>query len=258
MGIGRKITPKPDNIMSSGSSVPKLKDLKIKIFSDGADLDSIIEAYNKGVVKGFTTNPTLMAKAGITNYLAFAEEVLRVVTDMSVSFEVFSDDFEEMRKQALRLSALADNVYVKIPVTNTERKSAAPLIRDLAGQGLKLNVTAIMSLRQVQEVAGALNPDVPAIVSVFAGRIADSGRDPMPIMKESLSILKPLPKAELLWASPREALNILQADSIGCQIITITPDLLAKSSNFGKDLEDFSLDTVKMFYNDAKKSGFQI
>jgi len=238
--------------------VPRLQDLNIKIFSDGADLDSIIEAYNKGIVKGFTTNPTLMAKAGITNYLMFAEEVLRVVKDLSVSFEVFSDDFAEMREQALRLAALADNVYVKIPVTNTERKSAAPLIKDLSHRGLKLNVTAIMSLRQVEEVAEALNPKVPAIVSVFAGRIADSGRDPIPIMIASREILKPLPKAELLWASPREALNIIQADSIGCHIITVTPDLLAKSKNFGKDLEEFSLDTVKMFYNDAKKSGFKI
>jgi len=244
--------------MKSTDHVPRLQDLHIKIFSDGADLDSIIGAYNKGLVKGFTTNPTLMAKAGITNYLMFAEEVLRVVKDLSVSFEVFSDDFDEMREQALRLAALADNVYVKIPVTNTERKSAAPLIQDLSHQGLKLNVTAILSVRQVREVAAALNPKVPAIVSVFAGRIADSGRDPIPIMIESRDILKPLPKAELLWASPREALNILQADSIGCHIITVTPELLAKSKNFGKDLEEYSLDTVKMFYNDAKKSGFKI
>lgn len=242
----------------STDRIPRLQDLNIKVFSDGADLDSIIAAYDKGVVKGFTTNPTLMAKAGITNYLMFAEEVLRVVKDLSVSFEVFSDDFDEMREQALRLAALADNVYVKIPVTNTERKSAAALIKDLSHRGLKLNVTAILSVRQVKEVAAALNPKVPAIVSVFAGRIADSGRDPIPIMIESREILKPLPKAELLWASPREALNILQADAIGCHIITVTPELLAKSSNFGKDLEDFSLDTVKMFYNDAKKSGFKI
>ncbi len=244
--------------MTASDHVPKLKDLRIKVFSDGADLDSIIDAYNKGIVKGFTTNPTLMAKAGITNYLAFATEVLRVVKDLSVSFEVFSDDFASMKEQALKLAELADNVYVKIPVTNTERKSAAPLIRDLAHRGLKLNVTAIMSLRQVEEVAAALNPKVSAIVSVFAGRIADSGRDPIPIMQASKEILRPLPKAELLWASPREALNILQAEAVGCDIITVTPDLLAKTSNFGKDLEDFSLDTVKMFYNDAKKSGFKI
>jgi transaldolase len=244
--------------MAPHDKVPRLEDLKIKVFSDGADLDSIIEAYNKGLVKGFTTNPTLMSKAGITNYLAFAMEVLRVVTDLSVSFEVFSDDFEGMKKQALQLAKLADNVYVKIPVTNTKRESAAPLIKDLAGQGLKLNITAILSLRQVEEVAAALNPEVPAIVSVFAGRIADSGRDPLPIMKKALEILKPLPKAELLWASPREALNIVQAAEMGCHIITVTPDLLKKAANFGKSLEDFSLETVQMFYHDAVKSGFSI
>lgn len=240
------------------ASVPRLADLRIKIFSDGADLDSIIEAYQQGVVKGFTTNPTLMAKAGITNYLAFAGEVLRVVTDLPVSFEVFSDDFDGMREQAHKLAALAPNVYVKIPVTNTRREPAAPLIRDLARAGLKLNVTALLSLRQVREVAAALDPAVPAIVSVFAGRIADSGRDPLPIMREALEILRPLPRAELLWASPREALNILQADAIGCPIITVTPDLLAKAAHFNKDLEDFSLETVRMFYRDAAQSGFRI
>jgi transaldolase len=240
------------------SPIPDVKNLKIKIFSDGADLDTIIEAYNRGVVKGFTTNPTLMAKAGITNYLAFATEVLRVVTNLSVSFEVFSDDFESMEIQALKLAQLADNVYVKIPVTNTLRQSSAPLIRKLAHKGLKMNITAILSVRQVEEVAAALNPDVPAIVSVFAGRIADTGRDPIPIMKRSLEVLRPLPKAELLWASPREALNIIQAEEMGCHIITVTPDLLSKGKNFGKDLEEFSLDTVKMFYHDAVKSGFKI
>ncbi|OQA24718.1 MAG: Transaldolase [Verrucomicrobia bacterium ADurb.Bin345] len=239
-------------------TVSKLAELRVKIFSDGADLDSIIDAYQAGVVKGFTTNPTLMSKAGITNYLAFAAEVLRVVKDLSVSFEVFSDEFDEMEEQAHKLAELADNVYVKIPVTNTRRETAAPLIRKLSSAGLKLNVTAILSIAQVKNVAAALNPGVPAIVSVFAGRIADSGRDPLPIMKESLEILKPLPKAELLWASPREALNIIQAEQIGCHIITVTPDLLAKTKNFGKDLEDFSLETVKMFYNDAVKSGFSI
>ena len=244
--------------MPAESPVPRLADLRVKIFSDGADLDSIIEAYQGGVVKGFTTNPTLMAKAGITNYLAFASEVLRVVTDLPVSFEVFSDDFASMKEQAGRLAALAQNVYVKIPVTNTERRSSVPLIRDLAREGLKLNVTAVFTPAQVREVAAALSPGVSAIVSVFAGRIADAGREPVPIMRECLEILKPLPRAELLWASPREALNLLQADAIGCHIITVTPDLLAKASNFGKGLEDFSLETVKMFYNDAVKSGFRI
>jgi transaldolase len=238
--------------------VPALRDLRVKIFSDGADLESILDAYRAGVVKGFTTNPTLMARAGITNYLAFAREVLRNVSDLPVSFEVFSDDFEGMRRQALALAELGPNVYVKIPVTNTRREPAAPLIRDLARRGLKLNITAILPLRQVEEVAAALDPAVPAIVSVFAGRIADSGRDPIPFMVRALEILKPLPRAELLWASPREVLNIIQADAIGCPIITVTPELLAKAALFGKDLGDYSLETVKMFYQDARKSGFRI
>ncbi|MEI6807833.1 MAG: transaldolase [bacterium] len=235
-----------------------LGDMKIKIFSDGADLDSIAAAYQKGVVKGFTTNPTLMAKAGVTNYITFAKEVLRIVPDLPVSFEVFSDDFDGMRRQALILTELGRNVYVKIPVTNTKSLPAAPLIRELSHKGLKLNITAILSLRQVKDVCSALSPKIPSIVSVFAGRIADSGRDPLPLMKESLELVKALPAAELLWASPREGLNIIQAEQMGCHIITVTPDLLAKTSNFGKDLEVYSLETVKMFYNDAVKSGFSI
>ena len=240
------------------AAVPRLEQMKIKIFSDGADLDSIQEAYQKKVVKGFTTNPTLMAKAGVTNYLTFAREMLRSVTDLPVSFEVFSDDFDGMRRQALLLNELAPNVYVKIPITNTKRESACPLIRELSHRGIKLNITAMMTLGQVRDVAAALHPDSSAFVSVFAGRIADSGRDPLPIMREALEILRPLPKAELLWASPREALNLIQAEEIGCHIITITPDLLAKTKNFGKNLDDFSLETVKMFYNDATKSGFSL
>ncbi len=246
------------NFMAEPILMPRLQDLKIKIFSDGADLDSIIEAHQKGFVKGFTTNPTLMAKAGITNYVAFAREVLKVVTDLPVSFEVFSDEFPEMREQAFKLADLGPNVYVKIPVTNTKRESAAPLIAELAARRIKLNITAILSLRQVQEVYDALQPDVSAFVSVFAGRIADTGIDPLPLMKQSLDMLKPKPALELLWASPREPLNIMQADQMGCQIITVTPEILAKCSKFGMDLEDLSLDTVKMFYNDATKSGFKI
>ena len=244
--------------MPDTSPVPTLSDMKIKIFSDGADLDSIIDAYQKGIVHGFTTNPTLMCKAGITSYMTFAEEVLRVVTNLPVSFEVFSDDFGGMRKQALKLAALAENVYVKIPVTNTKRESAVPLIRELADAGLKMNITAILSLQQVRDVASALKPNVPSIVSVFAGRIADTGRDPIPFMVESLKILKDNPAAELLWASPREPLNVVQAEQVGCHIITITPEMLAKTAKFGMDLEELSLDTVKMFYNDAVRSGFQI
>ena len=244
--------------MTAVSRVPKLHELKTKIFSDGADINSIVDAYEKGVCRGFTTNPTLMARAGITNYVAFAKQVLHVVTDLPVSFEVFSDDFDEMRDQARQISALGSNVYVKIPVTNTKGDSAAALINELHCAHIKLNVTAILSLRQVREVYEVLNPGVPAFVSVFAGRIADTGRDPLPIMRESLEVLRPKPRAELLWASPREAYNLMQAELIGCPLITMTPDLLAKASKFAMDLDELSLDTVKMFYNDAVKSGFTI
>ena len=238
--------------------IPRANQLKIKIFSDGADLDSIAEAYQQKVVSGFTTNPTLMAKAGVTNYISFAREMLKIVPDLPVSLEVFSDDFDGMRRQAHVLNGLAPNVYVKIPVSNTKRESACPLIRELAAAGVKLNITAILSLQQVREVVNSLSPGVPSIVSVFAGRIADSGRDPVPLMKQALEINNTVKGAELLWASPREPLNILQAERLGCHIITVTPELLAKSKNFGKSLEDFSLETVKMFYSDAVKSGFKI
>jgi len=244
--------------MTKSEKTPALSKLRVKIFADGADLDSIIDAYDRKIVKGFTTNPTLMAKAGITNYLAFATEVLRIVRDLPVSFEVFSDDIAGMRRQALRLNELGPNVYVKIPVTNTKGVSSAPLIRELSALGLKLNITAIMTLEQIRQLVPVLRPDVPSIISVFAGRIADSGRDPLPIMKQTLQALKPLPAAELLWASPREVLNIIQADEIGCHIITVTPDLLAKAGNLGKELEAYSLETVQMFYHDALKSGFTI
>jgi transaldolase len=239
-------------------TIRALAGLRVKIFADGADLDSIVESYHTGVIKGFTTNPTLMAKAGITNYAVFAEEVLRVVTDLPVSFEVFSDEFPEMKAQAFKLAGFAPNVYVKIPITNTKGASSVGLIRELAREGLKLNITAITTLAQVREVADALNPDVSAFVSVFAGRIADTGLDPVPIMKEALGILASRPKAELLWASPREILNVAQADQIGCHIITVTPAILAKAGWLGRDLEGVSLDTVKMFYNDAVQSGFKI
>lgn len=238
--------------------VPALADLKIKIFSDGADIDSIAEAHQAGVVKGFTTNPSLMAKAGITNYLAFAKEVLKIVKDLPVSFEVFSDAFDEMHYQAEKIADLGANVFVKIPVTNTQRESASALIKTLHARGIKLNVTAILSLKQVLEVFAALDADVPAFVSVFAGRIADTGRDPLPIMEAALETIRPKSKAELLWASPREVFNLMQAEKMGCHVITMTPDLLLKASKFGMNLEDLSLDTVKMFYSDAQKSGFKI
>ncbi len=235
-----------------------LRDLSIKIFSDGADMDSILEAQRAGIVRGFTTNPTLMAKAGVTSYMTFAREVLSRIRSLPVSFEVFSDEMHEMKQQARALAGLSANVYVKIPVMNTRCEPTSSLIKELASEGIKLNITAIMSTSQVQEVVDALSDDVPSIVSVFAGRIADTGRDPLPIMAESLRIVAKRPRAELLWASPREALNIIQADSIGCHIITVTPELLAKTSNFGRELDEFSLSTVKMFYEDARRSGFSI
>jgi transaldolase len=246
------------SISDGVQKVPSLSELRIKIFSDGADLDSIAEAYSAGVVKGFTTNPSLMAKAGITNYIAFAKEVLKIVTDLPVSFEVFSDEFDEMRYQAQKINELAPNVFVKIPVTNTKRVSAASLIRELHGRGVKLNVTALLSLNQVREVFEVLDPSVPAFVSVFAGRVADTGRDPLPLMQAAMEVIRPKAKAELLWASPREVFNLMQAELMGCHVITMTPELLAKAAKFGMDLEELSLDTVKMFYNDALKSGFKI
>ncbi len=240
------------------SSSFNIRDLRIKIYSDGADMDSIMEAHRVGIVRGFTTNPTLMAKAGVTSYMTFAREVLNRVRDLPISFEVFSDELAEMNRQAAVLAGLADNVYVKIPVTNTRGESTASLISDLAKQGIKLNITAIFSLRQVRSVLDALSSETPSIVSVFAGRIADTGRDPVPIMIEAGKMMKGMSRAELLWASPREVFNIIQADSVGCDIITVTPDLLARAVNLGRDLEDFSLDTVKMFHRDAGQCNFHI
>lgn len=231
---------------------------KIKLFADGAVLAEMKEAYRGGLVKGFTTNPTLMKKAGVTNYNEFAKEVLAEITDMPISFEVFSDDFENMEREARIINSWGENVFIKIPITNTKGESSIPLIKKLVADGLKLNVTAVMSIEQVKAVTEVLSPGVPAIVSVFAGRIADTGRDPMPIMRECIEILKKNPKAELLWASPREVLNVFQAEECGCHIITILPDLLKKLSCEGKDLEDFSLETVQMFYNDAVSLGFKI
>lgn len=234
------------------------KPLKIKVYADGASVAEILAAYRAGDVAGFTTNPTLMAKAGIKDYEAFARSVLAEVKDKPISLEVFADELAEMERQAMKLAALGDNVYVKVPITNTRAESSATLIRTLSSRGVKLNVTAILTLEQVRTVAAALDEGVPAVVSVFAGRIADTGVDPVGIMRESLEILRPLPKAELLWASPREVLNVVQADEIGCHIITMTPDILKKLPLLGKSLADMSLDTVKMFYNDAKSAGFQL
>lgn len=228
----------------------------MKIFADGADLASIVELAADPVVAGFTTNPTLMRKAGVDDYEGFGRKVLDHVTDRPVCFEVFSDDFDEMRRQAIRIAAWGDNVCVKIPVTNTGGTSSAPLVKELASEGLYLNVTALLSLDQVRVIAGSLADSPRAIVSVFAGRVADTGRDPVPLIAEAVAILAPHPGLELLWASPREVLNVKQADSVGCHIITLTPDLLVKLRGFGRDLEEVSLDTVRMFHGDAAASGY--
>lgn len=235
-----------------------MKNLKIKIFADGADKAEILKLAGNPIISGFTTNPTLMRKAGVKDYKSFALDVLKEITDKPISFEVFSDDFEEMEGQALEIASWADNVYVKIPITNTKGESGAPLVGRLAKQGVKVNVTAMMTLRQVREVVPQLVKGPGGFVSVFAGRIADSGRDPVPAMREIVDFLKPYPSVQLLWASPREVLNLLQADQIGCHIITVTNDLIKKIGLLGKDLDEFSLDTVKMFYNDAKAAGYTL
>jgi transaldolase len=240
-------------------SIDLLERLPIKIFADGAELEGIIDLYRKPYIKGLTTNPTLMRKVGITDYEVFARSVLESVSDKPISFEVFSDEFPEMRRQALKIRDWQENVYVKIPITNTKGESAIPLIRDLAAEGVKLNVTALLTVQQVEHVAGALNADVPAVVSVFAGRIADTGVDPVPLMKQSLDTLRELPSAELLWASVREVLNIFQAADCGCHIVTVPHDILSKVTKLGgMDLTELSLDTVRMFYQDAAAAGFAL
>ena len=236
-----------------------LEKLPIKIFADGADLEGIKELYQKPFIHGLTTNPTLMRKVGVSDYEVFARSVLEHVTDKPISFEVFSDEFPEMRRQALKIRDWQKNVYVKIPITNTRGESALPLIADLVEQGVKVNVTAILTLKQVEGVAGALKKEVPSVVSVFAGRIADTGVDPLPVMKESLKTIADLPSAELLWASVREVLNIFQAAACGCHIVTVPHDILAKAIKLGgTDLSELSLDTVRMFYQDAVAAGFRL
>ena len=235
-----------------------LSELRIKVFADGADFESMMRLYAKPYIKGFTTNPTLMRKAGIKDYEAFGKKILAAIPDRPISLEVFADDFPSMEKQARVIASWGSNVNVKIPVTDTKGKFSGELIRRLSAEGIALNVTAIMTLDQIVRVSEALDPNTPAIVSVFAGRIADTGVDPVPLMTEALKILTIRPKAELLWASPRELLNIFQANKLGTHIITVTPDLLQKLDNVGYDLNAFSLDTVKMFYNDAMASNFSI
>jgi len=236
----------------------KVEELKVKIFADGADKSGMLEMYEKPFVKGLTTNPTLMKKAGITDYRAFCKDILTSIKDKPLSFEVFSDDFAEMERQALEIASWGDNVYVKIPITNTKQEACYGLVKKLAEQKVKLNVTALMTLDQVRNVVASLDPNIPSYVSVFAGRIADTGYDPVPLMTTAVEILKVAPAAELIWASPRELLNIFQADEIGCHVITVTNDILKKLSLVGYDLDEYSLDTVKMFYADAVAAGFKL
>lgn len=232
--------------------------LRIRIFSDGADVREMQSAAAAGLVRGFTTNPTLMRKSGVSDYAAFAREALAAVAGMPISFEVFADDFDEMERQARLIATWGDSVYVKIPVTNTKGESSVELIRRLSAAGVKLNVTAILTLAQVREVVAALDRQTRAIVSVFAGRIADTGRDPVPLMRDAALIVSDKPKAELLWASPRELLNIFQAEECGCDIITVTPELLRKLELVGRSLDELSLDTVRMFHTDAAAAGFTL
>ena len=236
----------------------KSKQLKIQIFADGANKSDMLELYRSDIISGLTTNPTLMKKAGIINYEAFCRDILDTIVDKPISFEVFSDEFTEMERQARLIASWGDNVYVKIPITNSMGEPSAPLIKKLVSDNIKVNVTAIMTAEQVKSVAVNLNSSVPSYVSVFAGRIADTGVDPLPIMKDSLDILRKNPKAELIWASPREVFNVYQGDQIGCHVITVTRDLAEKLASAGKDLEDFSLETVRMFAADAEAAGYTL
>lgn len=236
----------------------RIEELKTKIFADGADLAGMLEMYRNPLIKGFTTNPTLMRKAGVTNYRVFANSVLREIKDRPVCFEVFADEFAEMEAQALEIATWGPNVFVKIPVTNTRREPSAPLIRRLAQGGVRLNVTAVMTLQQVKDIASCLGEAPAAYISLFAGRVADTGRDPMPIMAEAVEFLHGFPRVELIWASPRELLNVFHADAVGCHIITVTNDILQKLHLIGKDLDEYSLDTVKMFYDDGRQAGFSL
>ena len=236
----------------------ELSKLNVKIFADGADKQGMLEMYRQPYIQGLTTNPTLMKKAGISDYRGFCKEILKDIQDKPLSFEVFSDDWYEMERQANEIASWGSNVYVKIPITNTQRESCYPLVKRLTTQGVKVNVTAIMTMQQIERVADHLTPGIPSYVSVFAGRIADTGRDPVPLMNAAVERLKRISGAELIWASPRELLNIIHADSIGCHVITVTNDILKKLELLNRDLEDYSLDTVKMFRVDAVAAGFQL
>jgi len=235
-----------------------IKDLKIKLFADGADKQDMLQMNADPLIQGLTTNPTLMKKAGISDYESFSREILKYITSKPISLEVFSDDIEEMEYQARIISSWAPNVYVKIPITNTKREFTYDIINRLSNDGVKLNITALMTLDQVRGVVSALNSDVESYISVFAGRIADTGIDPTPIMKESLDIMKINQKSELIWASPRELFNVIEANNIGCHIITATTDILKKLDLLDYNLDEYSLDTVKMFYQDALEAGYKI
>ena len=236
-----------------------LNDLKIQLYADGADKAGMLDLYSKPYIKGLTTNPSLMKKAGIKDYEAFARDILQTITAKPISLEIFTDDFTDMKRQALKISSFAKNVYTKIPITNSKGESSLPLIKELAAQGVKLNVTALLTLKQVAGVAEALNPAVPSVVSVFAGRIADTGVDPVPLMRACGALLEGHQKAELLWASTREVINIFQAEECGCAIITVPHDILGKAAKmYGMDLTELSLDTVKMFTKDAADCGFKL
>ncbi len=235
-----------------------LDDLKVKIFADGADKAGMLEMYANPLIKGFTTNPTLMRRAGVSDYRAFAQDIIACIPDRPISFEVFSDEFAEMERQALKIASWGSQVYVKIPITNTRRESSCDLLRRLKRAGVKVNVTAMMTLDQVRDASQALAGGQSSFVSVFAGRVADTGHDPVPLMAAAVELLRPYPDLELIWASPRELLNIFQADSIGCHIITVTNDILRKLSLVGKDLHEYSLDTVKMFRTDAVDVGYTL
>ncbi|HUX11827.1 MAG TPA: transaldolase [Spirochaetia bacterium] len=233
-------------------------ELRTKIFADGADRDAILALNKKDYIKGFTTNPTLMRKAGITDYEKFARSILEEIPDKPFSFEVFADDFESMSKQADIIARWGDNVYVKIPITNTQGESAKDLIRRLAGRGYKLNITAMTTVNQAESIMSCFDGSPSSYISIFAGRVADTGRDPVAMMARAVEVLKPHKNLELIWASPRELLNIYHADQVGCHIITVTPEILKKLDLIGKDLNRYSLETVQMFYEDGQKSGFHL
>lgn len=255
---GTALEKQPQHEKSAAVKRKLLSALNVKIYADGADKSTMLEMYANPQIAGFTTNPTLMRKSGVSNYRAFAREILEHIPDRPISFEVFADDFASMERQAAEIASWGENVLVKIPITNTRGESSARLLRRLARAGILVNVTALLTLGHVREASECLAEGPPAKVSVFAGRIADTGHDPVPLMAAAVELLRPYPNLELIWASPRELLNIFQADAIGCHIITATPDILRKFDLVGKDLREYSLDTVKMFYEDARKAGYQL